>query len=113
MAEVFKRAKGMKVEKVVALHERPQNWIDTEANRIGNRAKRNLAQHRHEGHAYIEVTKGDVDRWVTLNDERGQSAAMSIEFGRNATMNDEGELSGGMRGLAVLRRAAGIYGEAP
>lgn len=67
----------------------------------GRRAEALLRAHRAEGHARITVTRGSVDSFVTLNDERGQRAAAAIEFGRS------GGPTGAMQGIFVLRRAFG------
>ena len=40
-----------------------------------------LAAHRHDGHSRIEVARGTVDSFVSLNDERGEHAAAAIEYG--------------------------------
>jgi hypothetical protein len=50
------------------------------------------------GHSYISVTRGDVDSFVNLNDERSQEAAAAIEFGN--------KYGGG--GVDVLGRAFGL-----
>lgn len=42
-----------------------------------------LALHHHTGNAHIDVTRGDVDSFVNLNDPGGN--AMAIEFGRAGT----------------------------
>lgn len=57
-----------------------------------------LLAHRAEGHARITVTRGDVDSFVNLNDERGQHAAAAIEFGN---------IYGG-GGIDALGRAFGL-----
>lgn len=63
-----------------------------------------LAQHRHSGAARIlVVTSRGPDTFVTLDDDRGQGAAMTIEFGRKG-----GGKSGSMEGLHVLGRAFGV-----
>lgn len=36
------------------------------------------------GHSYIDTAKGDIDRFLILNDERGQMAAAAIEYGHSA-----------------------------
>lgn len=65
--------------------------------------------HQHEGHAFVEVVHGDIDWYIVLNDERGQAAALSIEFGRAGFIDPEtGELWGEMEGTYILRRATGI-----
>lgn len=106
MAQVYKRVGGRKIEKVIALHKDVQDGLDRHALRMGGTAEALLAGHRHEGHARIEVDEGDVDRYVVLSDERGQKAAMSIEFGRRP--DEDG--NGGMEGLRILHRAAGLEG---
>lgn len=63
------------------------------------RASGVLAGHRHEGHAEINVTHGDVDSFVNLDDTRGQSAAAAIEFGRS------GGRGGSSQGIGALARA--------
>lgn len=57
-----------------------------------------LLAHRAEGHARIDVTRGDVDSFVTLNDERGLHAAAAIEYGNR--------YGGG--GVDALGRAFGL-----
>lgn len=58
-----------------------QDKLDQVAQRIADRASALLAQHRHEGHARIVSSRGRVDRFVSLDDERGYPAAAAIEFG--------------------------------
>jgi hypothetical protein len=58
------------------------------------RASAILAAHHHSGDAEINVTHGELDYFVNLDDTRGQSAAAAIEYGRK----------GGRRG-----RSAGIH----
>ena len=65
----------------------------------GRRAEALLRAHRAEGHARITVSRGTVDSFVSLNDERGQRAAAAIEYGRS------GGPTGAMQGLFILRRA--------
>lgn len=36
------------------------------------------------GHSKIDTAKGDTDRFLILNDERGQQAAAAIEYGHSA-----------------------------
>jgi len=61
-------------------------------------ARGHLLAHRAEGHSRITVTRGDVDAFVNLNDERGAPAAAAIEFGN--------KYGGG--GIDVLGRAFGL-----
>lgn len=56
--------------------------------------------------AEIDFESGDIDRYLILSDERGQKAALSIEFGRQDHIDKEtGEKRGGMDGLFILHRA--------
>jgi hypothetical protein len=71
------------------------------AQQAGRRAEALLAAHHVQGHARIEVSRGTVDSFVALSDERGQRAAAAIEFGRS------GGQRGASQGLFVLRRAFG------
>ena len=50
---------------------------------VGGKADAILEGHRHKGHSKIEVSRGSrkVDAFVTLDDSRGDAAALSIEFG--------------------------------
>lgn len=50
---------------------------------VGGKADAILEAHRHKGHAKIEVSRGSrkVDAFVTLDDSRGDAAALSIEYG--------------------------------
>lgn len=50
---------------------------------VGGKADAILEAHRHKGHAKIEVARGSrkVDAFVTLDDSRGDAAALSIEYG--------------------------------
>ena len=61
-------------------------------------ARGHLIAHRHDGHSQITVTRGEVDSFVNLNDERGQRAAAAIEFGN--------KYGGG--GVDALGRAFGL-----
>ncbi len=103
MAEVFKRAGGKKLEKFLALNEVVQDELEDSMNQIAGRASALLAMHRFDDHAAIETARGKVDRYVTLTDERGQKAAMSIEYGRQPSERDRG-----MDGLFILHQAANL-----
>jgi hypothetical protein len=96
--------KGMNT--VVSHVDEVKAAVEAEARAIGARAEGNLAAHKHDGHAYIEVEAGDkgVDWFITLRDE----AALSIEFGH---FFDNGEIEAQVTyvpGLYVLSRAAGL-----
>ncbi|GAU66662.1 hypothetical protein SSP35_03_03100 [Streptomyces sp. NBRC 110611] len=71
-------------------------------NRIAEHARADLAAHRAEGDARIEVTHGRTDVVVSLVDV----AALSIEYGRVASTNSRGRRVGPMQGLYIMTRAA-------
>jgi hypothetical protein len=112
MAQVYKRVNGMKLEKAMALQVDVQLELGLAANAMAGRASAELARHRDQGHSYIEVETGNVDRYVTLNDERGLKAALSIEYGKAPGYSEleDGSVAadGGSPGLFILHRAAGI-----
>jgi hypothetical protein len=96
MAEVYKVSpkapvRGKKLQKAIGLHEDVQARLALEAELGAFRADANLAIVRAKpGYDIPAVTrssrstKGKVDRYVILNDERGLGAAMTIEYGRKA-----------------------------
>jgi hypothetical protein len=58
-----------------------------------------LDAHHYRGHARIEVSHGELDWFVALDDTRGQHAAAAIEFGRR------GGKRGTSSGIHALRSA--------
>lgn len=102
MAKVYRAVGGHKITQYIAELPEVQLEIDKATLEIGSTAEGILAGHHFEWDAFIEVAKGDIDGYVILNDERGQKAAMSIEYGRKP--NAEGK--GGMEGLQILHKAA-------
>jgi hypothetical protein len=106
MAEVYKRINGRKIEKALAVEAGVQAALEDTTLEVAVRAESLLAEHHHSGDAEIDVEAGKIDHYVILSDERGQLAALSIEFGREPHENDDGELVGGMDGLHILGRAA-------
>ncbi|UZJ26627.1 DUF5403 family protein [Rhodococcus antarcticus] len=106
MAQVFKSVNGRKLTKLIALHETVQKRLDTIALEKGVQAQAKLDAHKVTGAARIDVEQGRVDRYVVLNDERGLSAALSIEYGRDA----DSEGRGAMRGLYILHDTFGLRG---
>lgn len=113
MATVYRRAGGYKLEKLIGKHEDVQNRMDEVAEHIRRRATAELAKHEDTGDSYIEAVGVGTklpDRYITLNDERGQGAAMSIEYGRRPSYSEDGDLiDPGMEGIAPLRKAAAIH----
>lgn len=114
MAEMYKRINGEQFEKAIALNDGVQDWLDDYIFEAGVRAEQELLDHRFEGHAAIEIEQGDIDRYLILSDERGQKAAMSIEYGREP-YNKKDEFGntrkvGGMEGLFILHNAVKLRG---
>jgi len=68
------------------------------------------------GHSYIDTAEGETDRFLILNDTRGQMAAAAIEFGRSAyevtRTNSDGETAtykvGAAEGTFVLHNAVNL-----
>ena len=107
MATIYKSVKGRKLTDVIARNKGVQDELDRRTFEMAVRAEEDLLEHRMEGHAAIEVAHGDIDWYVVLSDERGQEAAMSIEFGRAGYIDpDTREEYGEMEGLFILARAA-------
>ena len=98
-----------KTRRMLALTQEAQDGLDRAALRAGIKAEGMLRAHRHDGHAAIEVEEGNVDRYVTLSDERGLKAALSIEYGRQPQFSEleDGSVAmdGGMEGLFILHKA--------
>lgn len=93
--------------KRVAQHEGVQAALEARTFEIAARAEVELIRHRQDGHAEIDIEHGRVDWYVILSDERGQKAAMSIEYGRAGYIDPEtGERYAAMDGLFILHRAA-------
>lgn len=82
MATIYRRIGGRKLTKVIATHAKVQETLDAIALKHGILAEANLRAHEDTGASRITIEEGDVDRYVVLDDDRGQDAAMSIEFGR-------------------------------
>ncbi|MGW3323884.1 hypothetical protein [Streptomyces virginiae] len=129
MARIYKRARGRKIEQLIALNEGVVHELDNRTFQIAVRAEAYLLEHqnyekeveeetgvRADGHSFIDIERGRVDRYVVLNDERGQKAALSIEYGRDAyeveRTDENGDTYtvevGAMPGLYVLARASNL-----
>ncbi|MGI5530156.1 DUF5403 family protein [Streptomyces syringium] len=114
MANVKSTVNGRPIGEYIALNRGVQAELTARAFEIGVRAEELLAQHRADGHARIEVDTGKVDRFVVLSDERGQNAALSIEYGRRANYvvredrhgNPYIDLIPAADGLYILARAS-------
>jgi hypothetical protein len=82
MAEVYRRVHGKKLEKFIATMPGVHAYTGSQAAAGAELAQGILNAHRHFGHSRIEIEEGETDWLVSLNDDRGQAAAISIEFGR-------------------------------
>jgi hypothetical protein len=69
---------------------------------IARKATATLAAHRDSGDARITVGHSGRDSVIYLDDERGQAAALSIEYGHGTA---DGKW---VEGAYVLHRAAGL-----
>ncbi|WP_405057051.1 DUF5403 family protein [Kribbella sp. NBC_01505] len=106
MADVYRFVAGIPIQEYVALTDEVQEPLASLTSEIAERAQSLLVEHRHDGDAQIETAHGDIDHFVILSDERGQAAALSIEFGREAGETKDGRKVTHMEGLHVLGRAA-------
>lgn len=103
---IFRNMGRHKLEKGLARMDAVQAELEYRAFEAGIRAEELLMRHRLQGHAEISVERGRIDRYVILSDERGQDAAMSIEFGRAGYIDpDTGETYGEMEPLHILSQA--------
>ncbi|GGK13220.1 hypothetical protein GCM10010124_02230 [Pilimelia terevasa] len=106
MAKIYHSVGGRKTSKVLAENAGVQDALERITFEVAANADVALQEHRAEGHATIEVDHGKVDWYVVLSDERGQKAALSIEYGRAAHIDPKtGERKGAMEGLYILHRA--------
>ncbi|WP_371671229.1 DUF5403 family protein [Streptomyces sp. NBC_00289] len=116
MAEIEDDVGRHKLEKYIALLPGVQAALEEVQFDVAARAEALLLAHRLEGHSSIDVERGDVDRYVILDDERGKKAALSIEFGRAADVvvkkDKDGQphlvMQSASEGLFILARAANL-----
>lgn len=80
--------------------------VADEAKQVGGRAEARLAAHRHSGNAEVNVTHGDVDSFVNLEDP----AVLSIEFGHLVKGKFETDKPKHVPGLYIITGAAGLAG---
>lgn len=116
MAKIERHVGRSSIEDFIARNNGVVHELENRTFEIAVRAEALLLEHRQEGHASIDVEKGKVDRYVVLNDERGQKAALSIEYGRAAyeveredkNGNKWTEEVGAMDGLYILATASNL-----
>ena len=65
----------------VSKHVTVQSYLDELTFAMLAKAQEGLVEHRRDGDATVERTHARVDWYLVLSDERGQKAALSIEFG--------------------------------
>lgn len=100
------------IESVFAHHVTTRAGLARAAETVEMRARSNLSRHRHDGHARIDHEQGGLDHYIVLSDERGQGAAMSIEFGRGQWIDEDGVVHPGSEPTYILSDAARIGGKA-
>lgn len=105
MAEVYRYVKGQKFARFIATVPGVQASVRGQAEAIADLAAGVLAAHIHQGHSKIEVARSPkgVDYDVILSDERGQRAAIAIEYGRGKKAPN-----GPSKGVWALHLAAGL-----
>ncbi|MCC2278893.1 DUF5403 family protein [Streptomyces sp. ET3-23] len=108
MAKVYQSLNGRKIEKLIAVNEGVQAELTARAFEIAVRAEEILVQHRADGHAEIDIEAGDNNRYVILSDDRGQKAALSIEYGRQESIVVRENKHGG-KYLDVIPEMDGLY----
>lgn len=102
MAKIY-----LNINKRLAQNEGVQAELKARTFEIAARAEVELVRHHRDGDAEIDIEHGNVDWYVILSDERGQKAAMSIEYGRAGYIDPEtGEHYDAMDGLFILHNAA-------
>ncbi|QMP84558.1 tail completion or Neck1 protein [Streptomyces phage Endor2] len=116
MAKVNHNVGRLPIEDFIARNDGVVHELDNRTFEIAVRAEALLAEHREDGHASIDIERGKYDRYVVLSDERGQNAALSIEYGRAAgekeVRGDDGEMTtvswGASPGLFILATASNL-----
>lgn len=104
MAEMFKSVRGKRTNGYIATMPSTQAELDKIVAIKARKAKRLLAEHKAEDHAFIDVEKVGASRDIVLNDAsyqfHGNAGAMSIEMGRKPREGNKGH-----EGLFILHRA--------
>lgn len=101
--------------KVIALTQEAQDGVFRKAEQRARRAQLilSIGGHGAAPHSSIELQYGHgagvSDALIILNDDRGQKAAMTIEFGRRGGGRDSaGRLVAPSEPVAPLRKAVGL-----
>lgn len=98
-----------KLAKMMAYHPEVRAAVMKKGEQRAARARIYLKMHFYRGDSFIEVKQGKTDAHIILNDERGQKAAMTIEFGRQGgRVRADGVIVPPMPAVAPLRKAVGL-----
>lgn len=101
--QIFRRVNGLKLAKVMALHEVPQAKLVEQTLKIAVRAEGflNAGSHERTGASQITVSDGKVDTFVNLTDAppRGKGRALSMVDIERGTVRS--------RGIHALARSIG------
>ncbi|WP_363094360.1 DUF5403 family protein [Pseudonocardia sp. 73-21] len=90
------------INRIVSRDPGVRSAVKRNAEQIGTRAEAALAAIADTGDSKIVVTHGRTDSYVSLDDSRGDYAALSIEYGHTAPNGRW------VDGAYVLHRAAGL-----
>lgn len=87
--EIDNKVNGKKFEQFIGMMPGVAAALDDTTFEVAVKAEALLQEHQDyddetDAHSQIDIERGRVDRYVVLNDDRGQKAAMSIEYGRAA-----------------------------
>lgn len=90
-ADIFENVEdtGEPVVRFVARLHETQEALKSEAEGGKSIAESVLEWHRYSGDSRIVVSTGDIDWFVSLDDERGYPAAAAIEFGHTDSKTGE------------------------
>lgn len=83
MAEVYKEARGMYMEELIAHHSDVQYELDVQITGMLHKAEAIKAWWVDQHDSKVSADKGEIDRWLYLDDTRGLKAAMAMEYGAN------------------------------
>lgn len=121
MAEIYDNIGKKELEKFLGQMPGVARTLDDTTFEVAVKAEALLQLHQDydddsDAHSSIDIERGAVDRYVVLNDDRGDKAAMSIEYGRAAgkkTVRDKDgnkvEITWGESpGLFILAQASNL-----
>ena len=109
MATVYRSVGGKKLTKLTATMPGVQGYLRETVFEMQAKAAAELVEHRVDGDATIEVDHGDVDWYLVLSDERGQKAALSIEYGRQASKQEYIDPKTGEKKTRKIGASEGLF----